>query len=83
MEDKLLQQANREYGSAQRFVAILIEGVFFIGILPVALIALAPRFDRWLLLPRFVLIPLSPIVGGYWQRGAFSLHCGRSTSSLQ
>ena len=38
MKERLLKQAKREYSPGKRIIALLIEGTFFVGILPVALV---------------------------------------------
>ena len=47
MKDKLLARTKHEYSPRQRFVALLIEAVFFLGIFPYVLIALGAEIDRW------------------------------------
>lgn len=53
MKEKLLRQAEREYSPGKRLSALLIEGVFFLGILPVALVYLSSLLDFRFDLPRF------------------------------
>ena len=48
MKDKLLEQAKREYSPRQRFVALLVEAIFFMIIFPFVLIALGESLDQWL-----------------------------------
>ncbi len=48
MKDKLLKQTKREYSPKQRLAALAVEGVFFLALLPVALVALGSSLDQWL-----------------------------------
>jgi protein-S-isoprenylcysteine O-methyltransferase Ste14 len=63
MKDRLLKQTKREYGPGQRLAALLIEGIFFMVVLPYVLAALAELLDPGLHLPRFVHNPITPAVG--------------------
>jgi protein-S-isoprenylcysteine O-methyltransferase Ste14 len=79
MKDRLLQQTKREYGSNQRLAALAVEAVFFIGILPLALLLLGGLLDRWLGWPKLVLPPISAIVGALliatgWGFGIWSVY---------
>jgi protein-S-isoprenylcysteine O-methyltransferase Ste14 len=44
MKEKFLKQAEREYSPGKRIVLLIIAGIFFLGILPGALV----YFSRWL-----------------------------------
>ena len=46
MKEKFLKQAEREYSLGKRLIALIIEGVFFLGILPGALVYSPPRLDH-------------------------------------
>ena len=81
MKDRLLQQTKREYGSNQRLAALAVEAVFFIGILPLALLLLGGLLDRWLGWPKLVLPPISAIVGALSSRPAGDSGSGRFMSS--
>ena len=48
MKDKFLKQTKREYSPNQRLVALAVEGVVFLIVLPFALIALGSSLDQWL-----------------------------------
>ena len=63
MKDRFLQQAKREYGPNQRSAALVVEAVFFIGILPLALLLLGGLLDRWLSWPKLMLPPVNVIIG--------------------
>jgi len=48
MKEKFLQQTKQEYGLRKRLIALMVEGVFFVGILPLAIIYLSSLLDtRW------------------------------------
>ena len=54
MKEKLLKQAKREYSPEKRIIALIIEGVFLLGILPATLVYFSSLLDR-----RFELPPLA------------------------
>ncbi len=54
MKERLLKQAKREYSLRKRLMALMVEGIFFIGILPAALVYLSSYLDA-----RFGLSPLN------------------------
>ncbi len=64
MKDKLLQQTKREYSSNQRLVALAVEGVFFLFVLPFALIALGSSLDQWIQWSPIRYEPINLILGG-------------------
>jgi protein-S-isoprenylcysteine O-methyltransferase Ste14 len=64
MKDRFLKQAAREYNPRQRLVALSVEAVFFIVILPFALIALGSWIDQWLRWPRLTYQPINLVLGG-------------------
>jgi protein-S-isoprenylcysteine O-methyltransferase Ste14 len=51
MKEKFLKQTKHEYNPRERFTALMIEGIFFLGVLPGALVYLSPLLDRQLELP--------------------------------
>lgn len=53
MREKFLEQAEREYSPGKRLIALLIEGILFLGILPVTLVCLSSLLDNRFDLPRF------------------------------
>jgi len=63
MKDRFLKQAEREYSPRQRFAALLVEGIFFLIVLPLVLITLASSLDQWLHLPRLVYGPINVVCG--------------------
>jgi protein-S-isoprenylcysteine O-methyltransferase Ste14 len=63
MKDKLLERAKREYSPKQRFVALLIEAIFFMVIFPFVLIVLGSSLDQWLQWPRIRYEPVNLILG--------------------
>lgn len=63
MKDRLLRQTKREYSPRQRLIALLVESIFFVVVLPVGLATLAPSADQWLHLPCFGHGPISIVFG--------------------
>ena len=63
MKEKLLEQAKREYSPGKRIVALMIEGVFFLGILPGALVYFFPLLDRQLGLPSLAFGVINIVLG--------------------
>ncbi len=51
MKEALLKQAKHEYSPGRRLVALMLEGVLFLGILPTVLIYFSALLDRMLGLP--------------------------------
>ncbi|HNT25074.1 MAG TPA: isoprenylcysteine carboxylmethyltransferase family protein [Anaerolineales bacterium] len=51
MKHKLLDQARHEYSPQRRIAALIVEGIFFLGILPGAVIYFSSLLDRLLKLP--------------------------------
>ena len=51
MKEKFLRQAKREYSAGKRLVALTVEAVFFVGILPPAMVYLSSWLDARLNLP--------------------------------
>lgn len=64
MKDRFLKQTQREYSPNQRLVALTVEGVIFLGILPFALIALGSSLDQWLRWSPILYEPINFILGG-------------------
>ena len=64
MRDRFLKQTKREYSPRQRMALLAVAGVFFIVILPLALIRLGGRLDRVLDWPAFLYPPANAILGG-------------------
>lgn len=48
MQDRLLKQASREYSPRQRAAVLIAAGVLFVIILPIAILRLGRRLDRFL-----------------------------------
>lgn len=71
MKDKLLKQAEREYNPKQRVVALLVEGVFFLGVLPIVIVRLSSTLDWWFHLPSFADGSINTVVGGVLMIGGF------------
>jgi len=51
MKEKLLQQTKREYSVRKRLIAVMVEGMLFLVILPLAIIYLSSLLDTRLSLP--------------------------------
>jgi protein-S-isoprenylcysteine O-methyltransferase Ste14 len=63
MKEKFLKQAEREYSPGQRIMALMIEGIFLLGILPGALVYFSPRLDHRFALPPFAFGVISILLG--------------------
>jgi protein-S-isoprenylcysteine O-methyltransferase Ste14 len=63
MKERFLQQAQREYSPGKRFIALILEGIFFLGILPGILIHFSPLLDQRFELPRLAYGALNVIIG--------------------
>ena len=46
MKERFLEQARHEHAPRERIVGLVIEGVFFLALLPVVLVYFSPRLDR-------------------------------------
>jgi protein-S-isoprenylcysteine O-methyltransferase Ste14 len=57
MKEKFLKQAKQEHDPRERVIALIIEGIFFLGVLPGALVYFSPLLDSKL--------SLSPLTPGY------------------
>jgi protein-S-isoprenylcysteine O-methyltransferase Ste14 len=64
MRDRLLKQANREYGPKQRLAVLAAAGALFVIILPLTLLRLGGRLDRVLGWPVLLYPPANAIAGG-------------------
>ena len=63
MRGKFLKQAEHEFSPGERLVALMIEGVLFLGILPAALIYFSPRLDHQFNLPHLAFGVVNLILG--------------------
>lgn len=63
MKEKFLEQAEREYSPGKRLAALMIEGIFFLGILPIALVYFSTRLDHQFELPHLALGIFNAIPG--------------------
>ncbi len=63
MQDKFLKQAKHEYGSGTRILALMVEGIFFLGILPLAIFYFSSLIDRLLGLPLLAFGAINVILG--------------------
>lgn len=71
MKNRLLKQAEREYNPKQRMVALLIEGVFFLAVLPVVLVKLSSWLEQLLRLPIRAFKPIRAIISWLFIVGGF------------
>ena len=63
MKERFLKQAEREYSSGKRLVALFFEGILFVGILPGTLVYFSPLLDLQFKLPRLVFGAINVIIG--------------------
>jgi len=63
MKAKFLKQTGHEYSPTKRLLALMLEGLFFLGILPGALVFCSARLDHWFELPRLTPGLLNAIPG--------------------
>ena len=63
MKDQLLKQAKHESSAGKRITALMIEGIFFLGVLPAALVHFSARLDHQLGLPRLALGVINTVLG--------------------
>jgi len=63
VKEKFLKQAAREYSPGTRLIALMIEGIFFLGILPAALVYFSSRLDRQFALPRLEFGVINVLLG--------------------
>ena len=64
MKEKLLKQTQHEYSPRERIIALMVEAIFFLGILPGALVYFSPRLDRQLALPSGAFGMINLVLGG-------------------
>ncbi len=63
MKQKLLDQAKHEYSSKERIIALMVEGIFFLGILPGTVVYFSPLLDRQFELPSLAFGVINIILG--------------------
>jgi protein-S-isoprenylcysteine O-methyltransferase Ste14 len=51
MKEKILEQTKHEYSPGKRIMALMVEGIFFLGVLPGALVHFPPLLDHRFELP--------------------------------
>ena len=73
MKEKLLEQAKREYSPGKRIIALIIEGIFFLGILPAALIYFSSLLDLQFKLPHLAFGVINIVLGCGFVAAGFSL----------
>jgi protein-S-isoprenylcysteine O-methyltransferase Ste14 len=79
MRDRLLKQANREYGARQRSALLAAAGVLFVVILPLVILRLGGWLDHVLELPVLLYPPANAIIGGIlvltgWPLGIWTVY---------
>ena len=88
MKNKLLNQTKHEYDPKQRLIALSVEAIFFLIILPYALIKLGESLDQWLQWSSIKFTAINLILGGLlivagWLFGVWSIYAqftiGRGT----
>ncbi len=75
MKERLLKQAKREYSPGKRIIALLIEGTFFVGILPVALVYFSSRLDTRFGLPQLDYGAINVVTGWFFMGVGFLFAC--------
>ena len=73
MKEKFLKQAEREYRPEKRIVALVIEGFFFLGILPAALVYFSPLLDQRFKLPSLAFGGIHILLGSGFVVAGFAL----------
>ena len=63
MKEKFLKQAKHEYSPRERITALMVEGIFFLGILPGALVYFSSLLDRRFELPPFAFGIINLVLG--------------------
>lgn len=63
MKEKFLKQAEREHSPGERIVLLIIAGIFFLGILPGALVYFSRLLDHKLKFPRLAYGAVNVILG--------------------
>ncbi len=66
MKERILKQAKREYSPRKRIIALMIGGIFFLGILPVALVYLSSLLDSRFGLPQLDYGAISVAIGWFF-----------------
>jgi len=73
MKDKFLEHAKHEYSPRQRIIALMIEGIFFLGLLPGALVYFSRLLDRRLELPSLAFGAINIVLGCVFTVAGFLL----------
>jgi protein-S-isoprenylcysteine O-methyltransferase Ste14 len=63
MKEKFLKQAKHEYSPRKRIIALMFEGLFFLGLFPGALIYFPPRLDQRFELPSLAFGVINIVLG--------------------
>jgi protein-S-isoprenylcysteine O-methyltransferase Ste14 len=63
MKDKLLKQTRHEYSPGERIRALMIEGIFFLFILPISLLYISRLLDRQFGLPSLTIGGFNTVIG--------------------
>ena len=63
MKERLLKQAKREYSPGNRMIALMIEGIFFLGVLPGILVYLSLLLDARFGMPQLVYGSINVVTG--------------------
>jgi protein-S-isoprenylcysteine O-methyltransferase Ste14 len=63
MKEKFLKQAQREHSPGKRLLALVLEGILFLGILPGAIVYFSQLLDHQFELPRLAYGAVNVIIG--------------------
>jgi protein-S-isoprenylcysteine O-methyltransferase Ste14 len=63
MKEIFLKQAKHEYSPGKRIMALVIEGIFFLGLFPGALVYFPPRLDQQFELPSLAFWNINIVLG--------------------
>jgi len=75
MKEKILKQAQREHSPGKRLVALSIEGIFFLGVLPIALVYLSSLLDHQFEVPRLAYGVVNVVIGWLFIVAGFLFAC--------
>jgi protein-S-isoprenylcysteine O-methyltransferase Ste14 len=61
MKDRFVEWSKKKYTEKQRLIALIPEGILFVVIIPLILLVVPSYIDRWLNIPRLILVPFNII----------------------
>lgn len=62
MDNRFVEWAAKKYSRRQRLLALIPEGIFYLGIIPLFLVVVPAYLDSWFNIPRFIFAPLNLII---------------------